>query len=102
MSMNPNLVITIVVVVLALLCVILSLLVTRLWYLHQLRCRQTEDPSMLSPILGQMLARVRVEADWGTLERMREELRHALLNIDELRHDPSQNKLRNSKVNMRR
>jgi ABC-type transport system involved in cytochrome bd biosynthesis fused ATPase/permease subunit len=59
--------------------------------------RYTSEPSNLSAIVTNMLRTVEERDHWEATERMRDELRGALAQIDRMRHDQGRQALRASK-----
>lgn len=59
--------------------------------------RCTNDPASLRPVLWAMTERVKKRGEWSELEGMRNELRRALAEVDRMRHDAGDHKMRESK-----
>lgn len=59
--------------------------------------RYTSEPSNLSVIVGDMLTTVEQRGQWDAIERMRGELRAALLQVNKMRHDQGMHDFRASK-----
>lgn len=87
-----------IVIILAVICVVLCMVVWRLYQRLEAEHRYFDDPARLPSVLGAMTERVRREGDWGRLEGMRDLVRSALADLDGLRHDTTHRKLRESKV----
>ncbi|MBU2851164.1 MULTISPECIES: hypothetical protein [Acidithiobacillus] len=60
--------------------------------------RLISDPEALTYVLQTMIHTVEKDGDWVKLETMRSDVRMALRNLDELRHDVSNKSLRDSKM----
>lgn len=87
------------VIALTVFCVVLCLIVFRLYQLREAELRCFDDPARLPYLLEAMTERVRLEGDWNRLEVMRDLVRRALADLDLLRHDTTQQSLRHSKAN---
>ncbi|MBU9439102.1 hypothetical protein KTE91_28895 [Burkholderia multivorans] len=82
---------------LSLVCLLLSLAVWRLFQIVESDMRQFDDPARLPSVLGAMARRVKQGGEWSQLELMRHYLRLALADVDRMRHDVGDHKMRESK-----
>lgn len=88
---------TALVIALTVICVVLCLALWRLYQWMEADRRYFDDPARLQNVLLAMTERVRRESDWKRLEDMRDLVSLALADLDRLRHDTTQQELRESK-----